>query len=284
MISRWERKLQIEDVRALIRFRKEIYPQVDEYFRSLDSFCAQIFFDGLVAYGWTYDELSKSQGDLMTHLFKYVDRGQLAYGRISTIKSKPEPHRKRRCLEQDDTSLELLNQSDIRQSHQTSRGFNAMNLDTLIEVAQLEQASLGTVTATSQLSTVSMQPEYSSISFNPFGQADEAISISFNPFEQADDPFDSQLRYPLTIFNPYAQADDPFNLQSEHSFRSTHNTLSNSGYGKFPNTVSMENSLSFKSPSHSETLPLPYNSPNDKIVSSNSPDLVGTGQVQICNT
>lgn len=47
---RWERRLLEDDVCALIRFRKEKYPDVDEYFRGLDFLSAQPIVHGLVGF------------------------------------------------------------------------------------------------------------------------------------------------------------------------------------------------------------------------------------------
>jgi len=99
----------------LIRFRNEKFPEVDKYFRDLDFLSARTILNGLVAYGWTYDELSKCWGDLMTQLFRYVDREQLAHGQVQTIGR--EPCRKRPRLEQDSTSMELSNRSGADRLH-----------------------------------------------------------------------------------------------------------------------------------------------------------------------
>ena len=97
----------------MIRFRHEKFPEVDKYFRGLDLLSARTILDGLVAYGWTYDELSKCRGDLMTQLFRYVDREQLAHGHVQAFAH--ESSRKRRRLEQGSTSKVLSNGSNADQ-------------------------------------------------------------------------------------------------------------------------------------------------------------------------
>ncbi len=119
---RWERRLHEDDISVLIRFRKEKFPEVDRHFRDLDFLSARTILDGLVAYGWTYVELSKCRGDLMTQLFRYVDREQLAHGKVQTF--APEPCRKRRRLEQDSTSTELSNRSNADRLHLDAVDFN----------------------------------------------------------------------------------------------------------------------------------------------------------------
>ncbi len=64
--------------------------------------------NGLVVYGWTYDELFKCRSDLMTQLFRYVDREQLAHGQVQTFGR--EPFRKR-------PRVALSNRSDADRLH-----------------------------------------------------------------------------------------------------------------------------------------------------------------------
>jgi len=123
---RWERRLLEDDVCALIRFRKEKYPVIDKYFRGLDFLSARTIVNGLVAYGWTYEELSKCRSNLMTQLFQYVDREQLAHGQIRVLDL--EPCRKCRRLGQDNISMELSNRSDAQPLHQSSTGLKTTNL------------------------------------------------------------------------------------------------------------------------------------------------------------
>ncbi|KAI9793952.1 MAG: hypothetical protein M1835_006935 [Candelina submexicana] len=111
----WERKLGEKDIPILIRFRNEKFPEIDRYFRNLDFLGARTILDGLRAYGWTYEELSKCQGDLMTQLFRYVDQKQLAHGHVQA--SGREPCRKRRCSEQDNPPMELSSRSNAAQLH-----------------------------------------------------------------------------------------------------------------------------------------------------------------------
>jgi len=99
----------------LIRFRNEKFPEVDRYFRDLDFLSARTILNGLVAYGWTYDELSKCRGDLMIQLFRYVDREQLAHGQVQTLGR--EPSRKRPHVELDSISIELSNRLDADRLH-----------------------------------------------------------------------------------------------------------------------------------------------------------------------
>lgn len=113
LFNRWERRLLEDDIALLVRFRKEKFPEIDKYFRDLDFLSAQIVLKGLVAYGWTYEELGQCRGDLMTQLFQHVDREQLASGQIQALCR--EPSRKRRRLEHESTSMELLACSDAQQ-------------------------------------------------------------------------------------------------------------------------------------------------------------------------
>jgi len=92
----------------LIRFRNEKFSEVDRYFRDLDFLSARTMLNGLVVYGWTYDELFKCRSDLMTQLFRYVDREQLAHGQVQTFGR--EPFRKR-------PRVALSNRSDADRLH-----------------------------------------------------------------------------------------------------------------------------------------------------------------------
>jgi hypothetical protein len=123
---RWERRLGEDDISALIRFRNDKLPEIDRYFRDLDFLSARTILNGLVAYGWTYKELSECRSDLITQLVKYVDLEQLAHGQVQAFGG--EPYRKRRRLEQNSTSLKLSTRSDFDRPHQTSEGLNPTNV------------------------------------------------------------------------------------------------------------------------------------------------------------
>ena len=75
----------------MIRFRNEKFSEVDRYFRDLDFLSARTILNGLVVYGWTYDELFKCRSDLMTQLFRYV------HDQVQTFSR--EPFRKRPRVE-----------------------------------------------------------------------------------------------------------------------------------------------------------------------------------------
>jgi hypothetical protein len=111
----------------LIRFRKEKFSKVDEIFRDLDFLGTRTLLHGLVAYGWTYKELSECRSDLITQLVKYVDPEQLAHSQVQAFGR--EPYRKRRRLEQNSTSLELSTRSDFDRPHQ---GLNPTNVADLV--------------------------------------------------------------------------------------------------------------------------------------------------------
>jgi len=128
--TRWERRLLDDDIDLLIRFRKEKFPKVDEIFRDLDFLSTRTLLHGLVAYGWTYKELSECRSDLITQLVKYVDPEQLAHGQVQAFGR--EPYRKRRRLEQNSTSLKLSTRSDFDRPHQTSEGLNSTNVADLV--------------------------------------------------------------------------------------------------------------------------------------------------------
>ncbi|KAL9609942.1 MAG: hypothetical protein Q9167_005315 [Letrouitia subvulpina] len=78
----WERHLGKDDVDCLIRFRYKHYPSAVESSRRLDEVGAQAVIEVLNARGWPYDKLAKCRGGLMTHVFRYVSREQLASVRI----------------------------------------------------------------------------------------------------------------------------------------------------------------------------------------------------------
>ncbi len=128
--TRWERRLLDDDIDLLIRFRKENFPKVDEIFRDLDFLSTRTLLHGLVAYDWTYKELSECRSDLITQLVKYVDPKQLAHGQVQAFGR--EPYRKRRRLEQNSTSLELSTRSDFDRPHQNSEGLNPTNVADLV--------------------------------------------------------------------------------------------------------------------------------------------------------
>jgi len=86
MFFRWEQKLSIDDVCILVGFRMKKFPDVHTHFRNLDFFAACLIIDGLIAYGWTYEELSQCQSGLVMDLSRYIDRQQLAIGRVLRLK------------------------------------------------------------------------------------------------------------------------------------------------------------------------------------------------------
>ncbi|KAL9035650.1 MAG: hypothetical protein Q9214_006483, partial [Letrouitia sp. 1 TL-2023] len=75
---RWERHLGKDDVDRLIRFRQKFYPSAAKSSRRLDIVGARAIIKALNAHGWPYDKLANCRSDLMTHVFQYVSREQLA--------------------------------------------------------------------------------------------------------------------------------------------------------------------------------------------------------------
>ncbi|KAL9611415.1 MAG: hypothetical protein Q9167_003956 [Letrouitia subvulpina] len=74
----WERHLGKDDVDRLIRFRQKFYPSAAVSSRQLDIVGARAMIKVLDAHGWPYDKLANCRSDLMTHVFRYVSREQLA--------------------------------------------------------------------------------------------------------------------------------------------------------------------------------------------------------------
>lgn len=95
--TRWERELLHDDIDLLISFRKQYFPEVDKIFRDLDFLSTRILLHGLVAYGWTYKELSECRSDLITQLVKNVDSEQLAHGQVQAS-ARLSPYNHEFCL------------------------------------------------------------------------------------------------------------------------------------------------------------------------------------------
>lgn len=81
-LFRWEQKLSVGDVNILVRFREEKFPDIHEHFRGLDFLGVRTIISGLLAYGWTYTELSHCRSELMMVLGRYIDREQLLLGNV----------------------------------------------------------------------------------------------------------------------------------------------------------------------------------------------------------
>ena len=78
----------------------------------------------MLAYGWTYKNLSRCKSNVMALLSKYVDRGLLACGTLSPPRQipEPEPSRKRRRLEDSDESRSQVSSHSVAMS----RGINSV--------------------------------------------------------------------------------------------------------------------------------------------------------------
>lgn len=170
-----------DDVCALIDFRKAKYPGVDKCFRGLDFSSVQTIVEGLVAYGWTYEELSKCRSSLMEQVFLYVDQEQLARGQVQSLDS--DLGRKRR---RDSSPIDLSNHPDAQRLHQNPGRFNTMNLvipvnnDT--DGTQSLLGATGHVVQPSMVMETHSHPEQSSsataTSYYPEGASIHELTIS----------------------------------------------------------------------------------------------------------
>lgn len=77
----WE-KLTKNEIFWVCQYRTDCLPDAEKRSRLLDYGAACTIISGLLAYGWTYDELAKGGSDLMDLLSQYVDLKELGQGRI----------------------------------------------------------------------------------------------------------------------------------------------------------------------------------------------------------
>jgi hypothetical protein len=67
----WEKALAKDDVVAVIDFRHDFLPDLEARSRSLNSIAGQILCNGMLAYGWTIQELRNSSSRLQAALTKW---------------------------------------------------------------------------------------------------------------------------------------------------------------------------------------------------------------------
>jgi hypothetical protein len=74
-------------IKELFAFRKEKYPHLEKKARVSDISAVSIAIEGLLAYGWTCQELTCCEGVVFSRLKKYLDSDQLRRERIQLSRS-----------------------------------------------------------------------------------------------------------------------------------------------------------------------------------------------------
>ncbi|KAF7855374.1 hypothetical protein EAF04_010117 [Stromatinia cepivora] len=74
----WEVKISKDDIDLVLDYRKSHLPEIEKRARSLNKVAASAIIDGLVAYGWTFDELLSSGSALIKNIKIHIDIEQHA--------------------------------------------------------------------------------------------------------------------------------------------------------------------------------------------------------------
>jgi hypothetical protein len=86
----WEKCLAKNDVASIVEFRKRVLPDINARAQSLNTFAGQIIINGMIAYGWTMEELLASPSRLQIALLKYCP--ELLKPTQSTAITSPYSH------------------------------------------------------------------------------------------------------------------------------------------------------------------------------------------------
>jgi hypothetical protein len=77
--SSWESHFNKTEIEALLQFRKEHLPHIEDESHELDLPASQMLVNGMVAYGWGYNELAATHSSLTDCLRQYINLDELAY-------------------------------------------------------------------------------------------------------------------------------------------------------------------------------------------------------------
>ncbi|CZR52105.1 uncharacterized protein PAC_01982 [Phialocephala subalpina] len=107
----WQHRLKEDDIRVLLKYRKDHLPELDEQARALAPFASRILAVGMVAFGWSYCELEATSSGLTDSIRQHTDLQQLARDakdltitqslRYLEVEGGPI-QKKRRCSDSDD--------------------------------------------------------------------------------------------------------------------------------------------------------------------------------------
>ncbi|EQL33921.1 hypothetical protein BDFG_04191 [Blastomyces dermatitidis ATCC 26199] len=78
----WERSLKAGDPKCIVDFRDKMFPFLKRSFQNRDLEGAKLIINGLLKIGWSYEELSRGRGRLMSALFRYLNKEDLTAGKI----------------------------------------------------------------------------------------------------------------------------------------------------------------------------------------------------------